>query len=99
MVSLMAPARSLTRSRFSPPRGWGMGTGWKLDLPKVLAWRSAESKNGSVHTTTVGIPRFSSAIASCILHAVQEPQSAMAVTTKSHRPARVSMTPFAAGLE
>jgi hypothetical protein len=52
-----------------------------------------------VHTTTVGIPRFSSAIASCTLHAVQEPQSAMAVTTKSHRLARVSMMPFTAGLE
>ena len=99
MASPMAPARSLTRSHFSPPRGWGMGTGWKLGLPKVLAWRSAESRKGSVQTTTVGIPRFSRAIASCTLHAVQEPQSAMAVTTKSHRPARVSMMPFTAGLE
>ncbi len=55
--------------------------------------------NGPVQITTVGIPRFSRVIASCTLHEVQEPQSAMAVTTKSHRAARVSMTLSAAGLE
>jgi hypothetical protein len=54
---------------------------------------------GAVQTTSVGIPRFSRAIASCIQHAVQDPQSAMAVTTKSHRAARVSTMSSAAGRE
>jgi hypothetical protein len=52
-----------------------------------------------VHTTTVGTPRFSKVMASCTLHDVQDPQSAMAVTTKSHLSARASITPSAAGLE
>ena len=54
---------------------------------------------GSVQITTVGIPRFSRVIASCTLHAVQDPQSAMAVTTKSHWSARVWMMSSLAGLE
>ncbi len=76
-----------------------MDTGWKPVLPNVLEWMSAELMKGLVQTTTVGMPRFSRAIASCIQHAVQEPQSAMAVTTKSHRSVRRSMTSSAAGLE
>ncbi len=54
---------------------------------------------GAVQTTTVGMPRFSRVIASCTLHAVQDPQSAMAVTTKSQSWARASMMSSAAGLE
>ena len=65
----------------------------------MRAWRRAESKNGSVQTTTVGMPRFSRVIASCILHAVQEPQSAIAVTTKSHRSESSLMISSAAGRE
>ena len=92
-------ARCITPSGFSPPKGWGMTTGWNPSRPSIRAWRCAESMNGPVQITTVGIPRFSRVIASCTLHEVQEPQSAMAVTTKSHRVARVSMTLSAAGLE
>jgi hypothetical protein len=49
--------------------------------------------------TIVGIPLFSRAMASCTLHAVQDPQSAMQVTTKSHCEARSSMISSAAGRE
>ena len=38
--------------------------------------------------TIVGTPLFSKAMASCTLHAVQDPQSAMQVTTKSHLAAK-----------
>ena len=76
-----------------------MFTGWNLGLPKVRAWRRAELVKGSVQITTVGIPRFSRVIASCTLHAVQDPQSAMAVTTKSHWLDRTAMMSSLAGLE
>ena len=68
-------------------------------MPKVLAWTNAEFRKGSVQITTVGTPRFSRAIESCTLHEVQDPQSAIAVTTKSHRSASLSMMSSAAGLE
>ena len=73
--------------------------GWNPLRPKTLAWRKAEFKNGSVQITIVGIPLFSRAIASCTLHAVHDPQSAMAVTTKSHLEANSSTMSSAAGLE
>ena len=76
-----------------------MATGWKPSLPKARECTKAESMKGPVQITTVGIPRFSRVIASCTLHAVQDPQSAMAVTTKSQRSARVLITSSAAGLE
>ena len=76
-----------------------MPTGWNPPRPKVRAWMWAEFKKGWVQITTVGMPRFSSVMASCKLHEVQEPQSAMAVTTKSHRAARDSMMSVAAGRE
>jgi len=44
--------------------------------------------NGSVHRTTVGIPSFSSSVALCKLHPVQDPQSPIAVMTRSARCAR-----------
>lgn len=99
MLSWMAVARSRTCSGLRPPRGWGMATGLKLEAPKVLAWRRAEFMKGSVQTTMVGIPPFSRVMASCTLHAVQDPQSAIAVTTKSHLAARVFIISWAAGLE
>ena len=76
-----------------------MPNGLKSFRPKVRAWIAAELRKGVVQITTVGIPRFSSAMASCILHAVQDPQSAMAVTTKSHRVANSPMMSSAAGRE
>ena len=76
-----------------------MPSGWKSARPKVRAWRKAEFRNGSVQSTTVGTPRFSNIIASCTLHAVQDPQSAIAVTTKSHRAERSLMISSAAGRE
>ena len=65
----------------------------------IEACLNAEFKNGSVQMTIVGIPLFSRAMASCTLHAVQDPQSAMQVTTKSHCEARSSMISSAAGRE
>ena len=76
-----------------------MPRGWNPLRPKTLACRKAEFRNGSVQMTNVGIPLFSSAMASCTLHAVQDPQSAMQVTTKSHWEARSSMISSAAGRE
>ena len=73
--------------------------GWNPSRPSIRAWRWAESMNGPVQTTTVGIPRFSRFIASCTLHEVQDPQSAMAVTTKSHLAARESIMLSEAGRE
>ncbi len=61
-----------------------MPKGWNPLRPKKLACRYAAFKKGSVQMTIVGMPLFSRAIASCTLHAVQDPQSAMQVTTKSH---------------
>ena len=65
----------------------------------MRAWILAESKKGPVQITTVGMPRFSRDMASCTLHDVQEPQSAMAVTTKSHLSDKASTMLSAAGLE
>ena len=76
-----------------------MDIGWKPGRPKALDWAKAELVKGVVHITTVGIPRFSNVIASCTLHAVQDPQSAMAVTTKSQRSLKASTTSSAAGRE
>ena len=76
-----------------------MDTGWNAGLPKVRAWRRAESIKGWVQITTEGTPRFSRVITSCTLHAVQDPQSAMAVTTKSHRSESWSIISVAAGRE
>ena len=39
--------------------------------------------NGSVSSTAVAIPRFSSASPSCIVHVLHDPQSPIAVTTTS----------------
>lgn len=88
-----------TISEVIPPKGWGIPSGLKPFRPKVRAWVWAEFRNGTVQITTVGIPLFSKAMASCIQHAVQDPQSAMAVTTKSHLEASSSMMSSAAGLE
>ena len=82
-----------------PPRGWGISIGWKVGLPKARAWNNAELVKGWVHITRVGKPLFSKVIASCTLHAVHDPQSAMAVTTKSQRSARLSTMSVAAGRE
>ncbi len=76
-----------------------MCTGLKSDLPNIWEWTFAEFTKGSVQITTVGIPRFSRDMASCTLHEVQDPQSAMAVTTKSHRSDNRSTISAAAGLE
>ena len=59
----------------------------------------AEFRKGPVQITTVGTPRFSRDMASCTLHDVQEPQSAMAVATKSHLSDKASTMLSAAGLE
>ena len=99
MSSLMLAARWMTVSRCKGPSGWGMDTGWKLGRPKARDWARAELVKGAVHITMVGMPRFSKVIASCTLHAVQDPQSAMAVTTKSHLSLRASTTSSAAGRE
>ena len=92
-------ARWETDSGGIPPSGWGIPKGWNPLRPKTLACLNAEFKNGSVQMTIVGIPLFSRAMASCTLHAVQDPQSAMQVTTKSHCEARSSMISSAAGRE
>ena len=76
-----------------------MDTGWKLGRPKALDWAKAELVKGAVQITTVGMPRFSKVMASCTLHAVHDPQSAIAVTTKSHRSLSASTTSSAAGRE
>ena len=76
-----------------------MCTGLKLGRPNIWEWAVAEFTKGSVHITTVGIPLFSRDMASCILHEVQDPQSAIAVTTKSHRSDNRSTISAEAGLE
>ena len=76
-----------------------MPTGLKPSRPKVRACTAAEFKKGLVQRTTVGMPVASKVIASCIQHEVQEPQSAIAVTTKSHSDANESMISSEAGLE
>ena len=97
--SSAAKARFLMLAESRPPKGWGMLIGWKSGCPKVRDWISAESMKGEVQITTVGTPRFSRLMASCTLHAVQEPQSAIAVITKSHLSARESTMSVAAGRE
>ena len=89
----------MTVSRGSGPSGWGIDMGWKPGRPKALDWANAEFVKGAVHITTVGMPRFSKVMASCTLHAVHDPQSAIAVTTKSHRSLSASTTSSAAGRE
>ena len=76
-----------------------MDMGWKPGRPKALDWANAEFVKGAVQITTVGMPRFSKVMASCTLHAVHDPQSAIAVTTKSHRSLSASTTSSAAGRE
>ncbi len=55
-----------------------------LGIRKICASISARELNSSVQTVIVGIPRFSSSMASWIHHDVQEPQSAIARRTRSH---------------
>ena len=97
--STIDAARSVTTSGVSPPRGCGIPTGLKPSLPKVRACTAAEFKKGLVQSTTGGIPFPSKVIASCIQHEVQDPQSAIAVTTKSHSDANDSIISSEAGLE
>ena len=47
-----------------------------IDLPVLV--------KGSVHMAAAGLPAFSTVIASCTLHELQDPQSPVAVITKSH---------------
>ncbi len=55
----------------------------------AIPW--AVGMNRSVHMVAEGIPAFSTWIPSCTLHALQEPQSPMAMITESHSWANSAM--------
>ena len=52
--------------------------------PHILAIPWAVGTNRSVQMVADGMPAFSTWIPSCTLHALQEPQSPMAMITESH---------------
>ena len=54
--------------------------------PNTCDSARANGANSSLHSSAVGTPAASSAIASWTLHDVQDPQSAMASTTASQAP-------------
>jgi hypothetical protein len=58
----------------------------------MAAWARAVGMNSSVQITAAGTPSPSSAIPSCRLHELHDPQSPMAVTTASHRAASCRRT-------
>ncbi len=68
-------------------------------MPSAAARAWAARVNALVITLTDGTPLDSVITASLRPHAVQDPQSAMQVTTKSHWEARSSMISSAAGRE
>ena len=52
-------------------------------MPSFSAVVRAKNAKGSVHIVTVGFPFFSNSTESWILHVVQDPQSPIAVITRS----------------
>ena len=52
-------------------------------IPKAAACIRPPARKSAVQTVTVGMPCFSSAMASCTLHEMHEPQAPMAVITQS----------------
>lgn len=57
------------------------------------------AKNTSVQIATLGTPRSSKTLLSCILHDIQDPQSARPSITKSARSARSVSNSIGAGRE
>lgn len=82
-VSTMARAFSTTSGGRRPPIGWRVSARRRSGMPRAVLSSRANASNSSVPTTTVGAPAFSSSMAAWILHAVQEPQSALPTRTKS----------------
>ena len=68
-------------------------------MPRILAMALAVGIKGSVQIAAAGLPAFSTVMASCILHELQEPQSPVAVITRSHFSSSSSMMCFGAGLD
>lgn len=53
-------------------------------MPNMRDMVRAVGTKGSVQSTAVGIPSFSKVMPSCKLHDEQDPQSPVAVITRSH---------------
>ena len=68
-------------------------------MPRILAMDLAVGMKGSVEMKTAGLPAFSTVMASCILHELQDPQSPVAVITRSHFASNSSMMCWGAGRE
>ena len=66
-------------------------------MPRALAMALAVGTKASVQIKAAGLPAFSTVMASCTLHELQDPQSPVAVITRSHFSSRSSMMRFAAG--
>jgi hypothetical protein len=77
-------ARLCTSSAFNPPRGCWMTAMGSLGNPSALASTRPRVTNSVEQMVAVGTPRFSSAMASWILHDVHEPHSPTALSTTSH---------------
>lgn len=68
-------------------------------MPRALATALAVGIKGSLQIQAAGFPAFSTVSASCRLHELQEPQSPMAVMTRSLFSSSESMICLGAGLE
>ena len=67
--------------------------------PHILAIPRAVGMNRSVQMVADGIPAFSTWIPSCTLHALQDPQSPMAMTTASQDAANSLIAAGSAALD
>ena len=68
-------------------------------IPRLFNIILARLSNWSVQTTTVGMPFFPSSTASWILHDEHDPQSAIAVMTRSESAAKWDSILMLAALE
>jgi hypothetical protein len=75
--------RCAISSSVSELNGWAITTDSSPDMPSASRCVSASSTNSVVTIIAAGRPFASSITESCIQHDVQDPQSAMAVTTMS----------------
>ena len=66
-------------------------------MPRIFAMDLPVAMKGSVQMAAAGLPAFSTVMASCTLHELQDPQSPVAVITRSHLLRSSSITGSGAG--
>src|SRR5262245_28606305 len=82
--SMASSALRITSSSWMPPSGWGTSASGRSAMPRLAASRRASASNSNVPMVAVGTPRCSSMIEPWILHDVQDPQSALPTSARSH---------------